>query len=803
MAPYLFMQFYFINYYSYESRKHDREEKQYSHYLEFDNNPIIYQDLININWGDGVTAYIKCINLPNDNMLGLGKNYLVVFNDNLTVHSRWYVMESGYTMKGQYSVTLRRDLIADHLDKVVSTKCMINRGWLLTGDKRLYKSEGFAFNQVKTEQILLGNSGADTVETPQAVVAYLAKNRQQPIDLQLTPSKFPVSYSANTLQDWSGYVYVTQQQKQYTAFRYNATVMKYTAPVVFDKFYWGSTAGPVKDIFGPSAGQYWATTKPIDATELMKDLGGDEFIASLDSLSRAAYPGGTNLDSYDNKYFYEQATGRYYLIHVNRQGKELEEPYETVNIGSLYTKCYTAFNTVSYLSPMDISSTSGDWFQIKKYYVYTTLELELVGSSDESSKITIPTNMCPTSNASYDIITIPCGKWTYMQNPSSFPMVNSSAIAQELAGQLGKQDSSLVYDVQLIPYMPQGSYTFVGGQFLFTQFPNTETTTYNVNIEDSTGLLRTFISAVQTADSSFEVYPIGATIKSPSDPIEFKVARETTMYRLCSPTYDSLYDFNPYDNNGLAEMRAYMTLKPFNPYLLIQPVFNESGLYGGNYKDNRGLICSNFSMTRTADAFLAYELRNSNYQQIFNRQVQSMDRMRGYAQTEAGWGIASSVLAGASTGAGAGAVTENPLGIGVSAVAGAVGGAITGSVDYNITMGRLNEQIALQKDMHYMNLGNVQALPDALTKVGAFTLRTAKQPFLEVYRATKEEQESLRKYITEQGMTYGDIDTMQTVIDNSPSNGYISGYAIYMNADFDAHEFNELNNELQIGVRWV
>ena len=203
------MTFYFLNYYSYDSRKHNRYGTELSQYLAADNNPIIYEDLININWGDGVNAYIPCINLPNDDMLGLGKNYLVVVNNNGTIHSRWYVMESGYTMKGQYQITLRRDLIADHLDKVVSTKCMINRGWLLTGDKRLYKPEGFQFNQVKTEQILLGNTGSDTISTPQAVVAYLAKNRQQPIELQLLPSKFPVSYSANTLQDWAGYVYVT------------------------------------------------------------------------------------------------------------------------------------------------------------------------------------------------------------------------------------------------------------------------------------------------------------------------------------------------------------------------------------------------------------------------------------------------------------------------------------------------------------------------------------------------------------------------------------------------------------------
>lgn len=795
------MTFYFLNYYSYESRKHHRYTTEVSQYLAADNNPIIYQDLININWGDGVNAYIPCINLPNDDMLGLGKNYLLVVNDNYTIHSRWYVMESGYTMKGQYQITLRRDLIADHLDKVVSTKCMINRGWLLTGDKRLYKPEGFQFNQVKTEQILLSGTGADTVSTPQAVVAYLAKNRQQPIELQLTPSKFPVSYSANTLQDWAGYVYVTQQQKKYTAFRYNATVIKYGVGT-FDKFYWGSTAGPVKDIFGPSAGQYWATTQHIDASELMKDLGGDDFISSLDSLSFAAYPGGTNLSEYDNKYFYEQATGRYYLIHVNRQEKALEENYETVNIGALYTKCYTAFNNVSYLSPRNTSSTSGDWFQIKKYYTYETLELELAGSSSDSSKVTIPINMCPTANASYDIITIPFGKWTYMQNPTSFPMVNSTAIAQELAAQLGKQDSSLVYDVQLMPYMPQGSYTFVGGQFLFTQFPNTETTVYNVNIEDSTGLLKCFISAVQTADSSFEVYPLGATVTAPSDPIEFKVARETTMYRLCSPTYDSLYDFNPYDNNGLAEMRAYMTLKPYNPYLLIQPVFNESGLYGGSYEDNRGLICSSFSMTRTADRFQQYELNNANYKQIFSRNIESLNKQQKWVQTEAGFGIAAGAMSGVATGAMGG----SKFGVGGSIGGGLLGmaaGLAGGITDLNMTNDKFDEQRSMQRDMHYLNIGNIQALPDALTKVGAFTIRTAKQPFLEVYRATEEEQEALRKYITEQGMTYGDIDVMQTVIDNTPTGGYVSGYAIYMDADFDAHEFSALNNELKIGVRWV
>ena len=795
------MTFYFLNYYSYDSRKHNRYGTELSQYLSADNNPIIYEDLININWGDGVNAYIPCINLPNDDMLGLGKNYLVVVNNNGTIHSRWYVMESGYTMKGQYQITLRRDLISDHLDKVVSTKCMINRGWLLTGDRRIYKPEGFQLNQVKTAQVPIYYGGEGT-KNLRFIVAYLAKNRQQPIDLQLTPSKFPVSYTANTLHDWAGYTYVTQPQKKYTGFRYNATVLQRIDNPFFDKFVWGKDSGPTYSDSFPGAGQYWRRTRYKTASELLNDLGGDEFIASLDSLSFAAYPGGTDLSEYDNKYFYEQSTGKYYLIHVRKQNNVQKEPYATVNIGALYSKCYTAFNSLSYMQPINISATTGDWFQVEKYYTYDTLELELVGSSDASSKVTIPINMCPTANASYDIITIPCGKFAYYKGGTEATMVDSTSIAQELAAQLGKQDSSLVYDVQLMPYPPQGSYTLTSSTFRFTDWVNTDNITYNVNVDDGSGNLKCFISAVQTADNILHIDTglFGETVP-PSDPVEFKVARETTMYRLCSPTYDSLYDFNPYDNNGLSEMRAYMTLKPYNPYLLIQPVFNEDGLYGGSYEDNRGLICSNFSMTRTSDRFLQYELNNANYKQIFSRNIESLNKQQKWAQTEAGFGIAAGAMSGMATGA-MGGSKFGPSGAIAGGLFGAGVGLAGGIVDLNLTNERFDEQRSMQRDMHYLNIGNIQALPDALTKVGAFTIRTAKQPFLEVYRATVEEQEALRKYITEQGMLYGDIDVMQTVIDNTPTGGYVSGYAIYMDADFDAHEFTELNRELQMGVRW-
>lgn len=796
------MTFYFLNYYSYESRKHNRYGTELSQYLAADDNPIIYEDLININWGDGVTAYIPCINLPNDDMLGLGKNYLVVVKDNGTIHSRWYIMESGYTMRGQYQITLRRDLIADHLDKVVSTKCMINRGWLLTGDKRLYKPEGFQFNQVKTNQVPLYYGGTGT-KNLQFVVAYLTKNRQNPIELQLKPSKFPVSYTAETLQAWSAYHYVTDPQKKYTGFRYNATVLQPSNFPFYDRFSWGKESGPqYGDIF-TGAGQYWRRNSYKTASELLQDLGGDGFISSLDSLSYASYPGGDSLSTYDNKYFYETSTGRYYRIHVSTQNNAQKEPFATVNIGALYSKCYTAFNSLSYMQPVNISATTGDWFQIEKHYTYETLELELVGTSDADSKVVIPANMCPTANTSYDIITIPCGKFIYYKGGTVATMVDSTAIAQELAAQLGKQPPESVYDVQLMPYPPQGSYTLTSSTFRFTDWANTTDITYNVNVEDSTGLLKCFISSVQTADSTLHIDTglFGETVP-PSDPVDFKVARETTLYRLCSPTYDSLYDFNPYDNNGLAEMRAYMTLKPYNPYLLIQPVFNESGLYGGNYEDNRGLICSNFSMTRTSDRFLQYELNNANYKQIFSRNIESLNKQQGWAQTEAAFGIVAGGLSGAATGAMGGAKFGSRGAI-AGAAAGTALGVAGGIVDLNIMNDRMDEQRSLQSDMHYLNIGNIQALPDALTKVGAFTIRTAKQPFLEVYRATTEEQEALRKYITEQGMTYGDIDVMKTAIDNTPTGGYVSGYAIYMDADFDAHEFSALNEELQIGVRWV
>ena len=133
-------------------------------------------------------------------------------------------------------------------------------------------------------------------------------------------------------------------------------------------------------------------------------------------------------------------------------------------------------------------------------------------------------------------------------------------------------------------------------------------------------------------------------------------------------------------------------------------------------------------MTRTADRFLQYELNNANYKQIFSRNIQSLNIQQKWAQTEAGFGIAAGAMSGMATGAMGGSKFGTGGAIG-GGLFGAGVGLAGGIVDLNMTNERFDEQRSMQRDMHYLNIGNIQALPDALTKVGAFTIRTAKQPF--------------------------------------------------------------------------
>ena len=281
---------------------------------------------------------------------------------------------------------------------------------------------------------------------------------------------------------------------------------------------------------------------------------------------------------------------------------------------------------------------------------------------------------------------------------------------------------------------------------------------------------------------------------------EMKVEANCNNYRLVSPNYQGSFDFNVAKNGGnVNRFFAKCTYKPYTPYIRVVPEF--SGLYSTNYpKECRGLICGgDFSLGIINSAWESYQLQNKNYQNIFNREIQNLDINQSIQRTQqyavGGINVLSSSIAGAGTGA--------MIGGGWGALAGAIiGGTSSGiglAADSNIMERQLVEQRQFAVDKFGLRLGNIQALPYTLTKVGSFDADSMIWPFLEYYTCTEEEKQAFRNKITYEGMTLGIVDVLENYL--VEGKGYLQADLIRNDSIIDDnHQLEDIYLELSKGV---
>ena len=287
-------------------------------------------------------------------------------------------------------------------------------------------------------------------------------------------------------------------------------------------------------------------------------------------------------------------------------------------------------------------------------------------------------------------------------------------------------------------------------------------------------------------------------IKRGADVKDIKVKNQTDMLRLASPNYSNFFDMNIQKNEGIEYINVDCTYKPYQPYMHLNPNFK--GLYGADYNDVRGLICGgDYSIALTTDAWATYQLQNKNYQAIFDRQIQQLEVQHSIQKESDVWGA----VAGTVQGAASGAITGAMVGGGYGAIAGAVIGTVTSAVGgmadvYNNE--RIRElQISTTKDIHSLELANIKALPLGLSKTSYMTNNNKLFPFLEFYTCTATEDMAVRNLLDYNGMTInriGKISEFQSV-DELP---YIKAKLIRIDIQEDAHQVQEIANELALGV---
>lgn len=281
-----------------------------------------------------------------------------------------------------------------------------------------------------------------------------------------------------------------------------------------------------------------------------------------------------------------------------------------------------------------------------------------------------------------------------------------------------------------------------------------------------------------------------------------KESNECDLYRICSPNGNGVFEFNAAKNAGVRLINVDCTYRPFDPYIHLNPDFNN--LYGEDFNDFRGLVLNgDFSIPALNDRWIEYITYNKNYQNIFDREIQSMELQNKIAKQTDIWSAIAGVFGAGIQGGATGALVAGPYG--ALAGLGTAGlSAIGAGIDLRNNAKLRAEQINLKRDLFSYNLQNIQAAPVSITKTGCLTNNNKMVPFIEYYTCTDEEKEILALKLKYTGMTVGAVGRVGdfVVVGSGENNAkYIEADIIEMDIPEDYHISMDIAKELSSGIR--
>lgn len=415
-----------------------------------------------------------------------------------------------------------------------------------------------------------------------------------------------------------------------------------------------------------------------------------------------------------------------------------------------------------------------------------------LGYEDLPDNITIPKNASRCLDAPYDILIIP--PQAYKVTISGTTYSNGLGMPQHMAASLSKALTAggVLYDIQMIPFCPLINNT----DWTFT---SSGMTTTNATVNKSYIISQNKEIMLFSTGSEIKLTTSFAYNYDLSTPIGVKKDVETRRVRLLSPNSGTIFEFCPAKlgyrgTTNTINLRIRCTCKPYTPYIHIYPVFG--GLYGAERTlENRGLICGgDFSLPLLNDAWSSYEIRNKNYMNAFNRQIENLEVQQDYQRTQQALSIATGAIGGAVGGA--------VLGGGVGGIVGGLASVAGGIADYAMSEKLRTEALDYTKDMFGYNLQNIRALPTGLGRVGSIVVDSFVFPAIEIYTATGEEETALTNKIQWNGMSIGRIGTFNDFKARaSTSCRYIKAQIIRM-ADLheELHTAKAISDELYKGV---
>lgn len=795
---------------------------------------------VNFNPRDGVNTFIEIPNNNPDVKWNEFTHCTVFTNDDVpSFLSSWYVDNVRFIRGGIVRLDLIRDIFNDYYNDIVTSSYFIERANLDVNNPLIMNSEGITFNQIKTSEtpIKLSNCGW--------IVGYMARNRENATSLsnEQVDSNTPV-ITFSSWEDLSYYDFLDFDESNLKTFnipKYNGAYMvanfrsNNSAPLQGGRYcfpFWnGQEVNAVYDdgnnthqinTFSKQAYKEFTNEKYV-----YQNIPNSNYLNFYATISTTGYNNlkglSANFDDIiisnlvDNEEIPDQSicdeaiTHNGYIIHIASDNSFWKvrtvggsgdigldvynriKYYSNVNryldiANAVTTNIRSAFysdysNIMPYLEEKTFATetTFEDMFQLGYKTREINVEFTKVAVDVYSTSIPKSADLPHTPEHPYDVFMIPYGQGSTFYYNSTELTVNNSVVI-DCVNKLIREMGTTLYDVQLLPFSPIG---------LIDKIPNLD----NLSLTDYS-----FITDSGNNKIGFIYYPsetsfrrtilLDDPIVNPTNRVEFKVNNECDVYRIVSPNYGGSFEFSATKNGGISGFEINCTLKPIQPYIHINPIWG--GLYGRDFNDSRGLVCSgDFSLSMSSDSWINYKIQNKNYQLAFDRQIEHMEIEYKYQNIQSAIGGTTSAIA---TGAMAG-MAFGPIGAAVGAAASAIGAG----ADLAIQKKLQKEQIGYSTDMFNYNLQNIQALPYTLNKISSFDINSKIFPFLEYYTCTDEEKQAFRENIRLRGMTVNRFDTLNLYIENDFT--YIKAKLVRLsNTEIPNAVANQIAFEMEKGV---
>ena len=845
---------------------YNRQVKKLETLQEYINGGYVINTLENCNFefADGIASKL----IINYSYVTDEPDYIIVEDRTTNKISRWFIIDSNLNRGGQYEFTVKRDICVDYYNILLDSTYFIERGYVRSNNKLIFNDEGQKYSQIKKSQTPIYDRtkvpwiiGYIPRKSGEGTDGKLYDNKTITTNVYTGDE---ADYYVNGIANWQYNQYVGSSNKissedtempYQVIYRFpvqnnvNGNTMKYqylgisldycnhrlddrifleagatqyqTGVYAIDKT--SSQYNNLKDQF-----HYWysATPRTNSAIQLLDCQIADNVVSNSYSNYSATLTKWRNsvgrwhtvnnsvynqLQGLAGQTIKDTSDGKLYKISVVTDTEDMNEYVLTLSD----TDDLALYNALDSLLPASVSGTYGSSIaygyapsvaeRIRTFYWYKTCYITLTETADVTTivpKDDINNTIYRTHlvDAPYDMFAIPYGPLSVRTGTSTYVTTKKDAglaIAQAFVTELG---TDLVYDLQLLPYCPVSQYIQNDGTFDIRGATDTQ-----VREVTSAGATVNFVFYCNK--SQFEL----SQLRNENDNVislavtNVKKQYNTEMYRLCSPNFASTFEFSPAMNGGVQYFEASCTYKPFTPYIRVHPKF--SNMYGINEKDGRGLILQgDFSLPRVSDQWTDYELRNKNYLNIFNREIQSLELQDQIGQ-QTDW---FKGISGVITGTIGGIVGGSYLGGGAGAIAGGAAGSILsgvgGALDIVNNQSLRNDAITKAKDNFNWNMQNIKALPYSLANVSALTYDNALVPVLEFYQASDEEIAAFEKKMQYYGMSVMTVANTLTDYLNPSAETFIQGQLLRLNKiddvpeEADNHLAEELAKEISKGL---